>query len=341
MNSQVVPLPLLNLTFGVHAFKALALATDLGLFTELSGSSTTVPRFAERHGIDERPAELLLTACTALGLLHLDDSGTYTNTALSQEFLVRGKPYYFGGWVAVVDRHEYPAYLKLGDSLRGNYPVTWDAERQESLFAPDDPVMMEFFWEGMYALSAFSARRVAEKLDFTAIRRVLDVGGGGGAFAVELCRHHPGLRVTIFDQPFVCDLTRPRIATAGLEDRIPLVAGDFFADRLPEGHDTVLLSNILHDWSEADARRILAVCADALPADGTLIICESFVGDDKRGPAPAALMSLNMLVETWGRNYTAAEYTSWLREVGLRTERVLPLDGAPTTAALVARKVRP
>ncbi|MFH8553146.1 methyltransferase [Streptomyces celluloflavus] len=134
---------------------------------------------------------------------------------------------------------------------------------------------------------------------------------------------------------------RTRIAAASLADRTPFVAGDFFADRLPEGHDTVLLSNILHGWSEADARRILALCTDVLPADGTLIICESFVGNDKRGPAPAALMSLNMLVETWGRNYTAAEYTSWLREVGLRTERVLPLDGAPTTAALVARKVRP
>ncbi|MER6365924.1 methyltransferase [Kitasatospora sp. NPDC001527] len=341
MSTQAVPLPLLNLTFGVHAFKALALATELGLFTELSGTTTTVARFAARHGIDDRPAELLLTACTALGLLRRDDAGTYRNSEMSEEFLVRGKPYYFGGWVTVVDRHEYPAYLKLADSLRGNHPVSWDPVRQESLFAPDDPVMLEHFWEGMHALSAFTARRLAESQDFTAIRRVLDVGGGGGAFAVELCRHHPSLRVTVFDLPFVCELTRPRIAAAGLEKQIDLVGGDFFTTPLPKGHDAVLLSNILHDWGETDARKILAACAEALPENGKLIICESFVDDDKRGPVPAALMSLNMLVETWGRNYTAGEYTAWLRDQGLVTERVLALDGAPTTGALVARRIRP
>ncbi|WP_393916532.1 methyltransferase [Halostreptopolyspora alba] len=329
----------MELTSGIYAFKALALATELGLFTELSHTSTmTVADFAERHGLQQRPAELLLTACTALGLVRLDTDGTYHNTSMSEEFLVRGKPYYFGDWIAVVDRHEYPAYLKLEDALRGNHPTTWDVERQESLFSSDDPAMVEHFWDGMYSLSAYTARMFADALDFARIERLLDVGGGGAAFDIELCRRHPHLRTTVFDLPFVCDLTRSRVTTAELEDRIAVVAGDFFTDRLPEGHDAVLLSNILHDWGESDVQRILETCAEALPPDGLLIICESFVDDDKRGPLPAALMSLNMLVETWGRNYTIAEYSAWLRAAGLEPESTNTFEGLGANASLVARK---
>ncbi|WP_449619116.1 hypothetical protein [Saccharopolyspora pogona] len=62
--------------------------------------------------------------------------GHYRNTAMSEEYLVEGTPYYFGGWIKVVDRHEYSAYQELETSLRGNHPTTWDVVKQESLFAP-------------------------------------------------------------------------------------------------------------------------------------------------------------------------------------------------------------
>lgn len=336
MNPPVGPVALMELTSGVYAFKALALATELDVFTDLSdGGRTTTTAFADRHRIALRPAELLLTACAALGLLRRDAEGSYTNTQLSEDYLVRGRPYYFGDWVRVVDRHEYPAYLKLADSLRGDHPTTWDVERQESLF---DPAVAEHFWDGMYSLSANTARVLAGVFDFQAVHRLLDVGGGGAAFGIELCHRHPDLQVTVFDLPFVCDLTRPRIARAGLEGRIDLVSGDLFADALPTGHDALLLSNVLHDWDETDVVRIIQVCADAMPSGGRLLICESFVADDKSGPSLAALMSFNMLVETWGRNYTAAEYSRWLSDAGLHPEGVTAFEGPGANGVLIARK---
>ncbi|MBM9624572.1 methyltransferase [Streptomyces zhihengii] len=340
MSQAVTPIPLMELTSGIYSFKALALACDLGLFTELSdGGSTTIADFASRHDLERRPAELLLTACTSIGLLRLDSQGSYRNTPMSEEFLVQGKPNYFGGWVTVVDRHEYPAYEKLADSLRGNHPTTWDPQRQESLFAPDDPVMTEHFWNGMHSLSAYTAQLLADALDFTNVRTLLDVGGGGAAYDIELCKRYAHLRTTIFDLPFVCDLTRPRVVEAQLEDRISFAVGDFFNDTLPSGYDALLLSNILHDWDEGDVKKILATCAAALPKDGLLLICESFVDDAKQGPPLAALMSLNMLVETWGRNYTAAEYSAWMREVGLEPQGVTPFEGLGANGVLVARKL--
>lgn len=332
------PMRLMELTSGVYAFKALALADQLGLFTDLAGGkSTSVAEFAERHGVAVRPAELLLTACTSLGLLELE-GGRYLNSALAEEFLVEGKPYYFGGWVKAVDRHEYSAYLALETSLRGNHPTTWDVDKQLSLFTPDDPVMMSTFWGGMYSLSSYSATRLAKVFDFGPVLRLLDVGGGGAAYDIELCKAHPHLRTTVFDLPFVGELTRERVLAAGLGDRIDFVGGDFFADPLPGGHDALLLSNILHDWDETDVQRILANCLAALVPGGQLLICESFVDNDKTGPPLAALMSLNMLVETWGRNYTAVEYAGWLREAGFTVAGVRRFDAPGANGVLIARK---
>ncbi|WP_280270747.1 methyltransferase [Nocardia wallacei] len=335
---SVTPVPLMEITSGVYAFKALALADELGLFTWLSGRTATIDEFAAWQGIASRPAELLLTACAGIGLLERDHSGHYSNTVLAEEYLVEGRPHYFGGWIKVVDRHEYPAYEHLATSLRGNHPTSWDVEKQESLFAPDDPVMVQTFWDGMYSLSRYTATLLADTVDFTSITRMLDVGGGGAAFDIALCQRFPALRATVFDLPFVCELTEAPVVAAGLGDRIDIVSGDFFADPLPAGHDAVLLSNILHDWGETEIGDILCACAKALPAQGYLLICESFVADDKTGPPLAALMSLNMLIETWGRNYTVAEYTGWLDAAGFDTVDTHAFNGLGANGVLVARK---
>jgi len=93
------PVPLMQLATGFWAFKTLAAAHELDLFSRLSGTAgTTAGGLAEALAIKERPAEMLLTGCAALGLLVKNDS-RYVNSPIAEEFLVRGKPYYFGGWL--------------------------------------------------------------------------------------------------------------------------------------------------------------------------------------------------------------------------------------------------
>ncbi len=101
----------------------------------------------------------------------------------------------------------------------------------------------------------------------------------------------------------------------------------------------ILLSMIMHDWSELDDRAILRKCYEALPKGGAVVISELLVSDDKTGPAPAALMSLNMLVETvGGRNYTPAEYSAWLNEVGFHDVRVVWFEAAGANGAVIGYK---
>jgi predicted O-methyltransferase YrrM len=134
------------------------------------------------------------------------------------------------------------------------------------------------------------------------------------------------------------EIAREKIAEVGLADHIRTHAGDFFREALPKGSDVVLLSMILHDWTPEKNLAILRRCFDALPAGGAVIVGELMMDDDKTGPVPAALMSLNMLIETEGRNYTWAEYTAWLEEVGFKGIERIPLESPGVNGLLVGRK---
>lgn len=327
--------PLMSLVTGFWAAKTLATAHELELFTHLSGTSgVTIQECAMRYGLEQRPSEMLLTACAALGLLERHGEH-YVNSPMSEEYLIRGKPLYFGGWIEMADRREYPAWMRLKEALYGNHPMTWDPSRQQSLFDGEDPVLVHNFWEAMYALSITTSRVLADAVDLSEVSRLLDVGGGGAANDITLCLRYPQLRATVYDLPFVCTLTKPKIDQAGLNDRIDLVEGDFFADaQLPAGYDAILLSRILLDWAEDDCRSIVAKCFAALPSGGWIIISDQFVDDTKDGPVGAALMSLNMLIETWGRNYTAAEYSAWLSGAGFSDIRTIRFD-APAANGVV------
>ena len=333
------PVPLMQLATGFWAFKTLAVAHELDLFSRLSGTAGTTSRaLAGTLRIEERPAEMLLTGCTALGLLEKLD-GRYVNSPLTEAFLVRGKPYYFGGWVQMLDQRLYPGWGRLDEAVRTNRPTTWDPDRQNSLFDGEDPRLLAVFWEAMHSLSTFTARTLGQAIDLGGARRLLDVGGGSGAYDIELCRLYPDLTAMVYDLPKVAGIAARKVEEAGLPGRISTMAGDFFADpSLPGGYDTILLSMVLHDWAEDRCRTILEKCWEALPSGGEVIIAELLVNDDRTGPPAAALMSLNMLVETEGRNYTPAEYGAWLRELGFRDVRTVWFEAAGANGAVIGRK---
>jgi predicted O-methyltransferase YrrM len=336
---RLSPAPLMQLTTGFWAFKTLAAAHDLDLFTRLSGTTgATAAELAHMLAIQARPAEMLLTGCAALGLLDKHDE-RYVNSPLAEEFLVHGKPSYFGGWVQMLDQRLYPGWGRLTEAIRTNRPTTWDPDRQSSLFDGEDPQLLAVFWEAMQALSTLTAGVLGPAIDLSGVRRLLDVGGGSAAFDIELCRQYPDLTATVYDLPTVADIAAAKVKEAGLQERITTVAGDFFADpSLPSGHDTILLSMIMHDWAEDRSRTILQKCWSALPSGGQVIIAELLVNDTRTGPPPAALMSLNMLVETEGRNYTAAEYTTWLKDLDFHNVRTVRFDAAGANGAVIGAK---
>jgi precorrin-6B methylase 2 len=334
---ELTAIPLMQMISGFWASKTLATAVELDLFTQLSGRGVDIRELSQLLELHPRPAEMLLTGCASLGLLEKRGE-RYHNSPLSEEFLVRGKPYYFGGVITLLDRRLYLPWNRLPEAIKTNRAQTWGDQPGIFEAMSANPEEQRIFTEGMHSFSVQSGEAVAAAFDFLPYAHLLDVGGGSGAYCIEAARRYPHLRATVFDLPAALEIAREKIAEAAFADRITTHPGDFFTEALPKGADVVLLSMILHDWTPEKNRVILTRCFDALPSGGAVIVSELMMNDEKTGPASAALMSLNMLIETEGRNYTWAEYTEWLKEVGFREIQRVPVVSPGANGLLVGRK---
>jgi SAM-dependent methyltransferase len=331
------PVPLMQLVTAFWASKTLAAAVELDLFSRLSRKPVTALELEKLLGLPPRPAEMLLAGCAALGLLE-KRAGRYRNSPLAEEFLVRGKPYYFGGFVTMLDKRLYLPWNRLPEALKTDKAQTW--EDQKGLFEAmaAHPEEQRVFTESMHSLSVQSGKSLVRAFNFSPYKQLLDVGGGSGAYCIEVARRYLHMRAVVFDIAPALAIAQEKIAQAGFANRIRTQPGDFFTEALPQGSDVILLSMILHDWGPEKNRMLLRKCYDALPPGGALIVSELMMDDDKAGPAPAALMSLNMLIETEGRNYTWAEYAAWLKETGFRQIRRIPIVSPGANGLLVSRK---
>jgi predicted O-methyltransferase YrrM len=330
----------MQLASGFWVSNVLAAAVELGVFALLdSRPQLSADEVASGVGIGGRGARQLLPACAALGLL-VTTGGRYSNGPLADRHLVPGRPGYFGGFVRFLRTREHAAWGRLAEALRTDLPTAWDPDDERaSVFAAEDE-SLRLFWEGAHPLSLVCGEALAGALDLSTARGLLDVGGGTGACAIGLCRHLPELSASVYELPFVAELARAHIAEAGLEDRITIVDGDFLVEpELPGGHDAVLLSSVLYNWDPTTVGTLLGKCHRALAPGGTVIVTELVLDDSGAGPLGAALMGLNMLVDTLGgRSYTESEHRAALAAAGFVDVHAVPLDVMQTNLALTGRR---
>jgi orsellinic acid C2-O-methyltransferase len=170
------------------------------------------------------------------------------------------------------------------------------------------------------------AGAVSAAYDFSALRRVVDVGGGAGALLTGILRAHSTLHGTIFDLPRLAAAAARTIAAAGLQDRCAFAGGDFFA-AVPEGADAYLLKHVIHDWNDERATTILSNCRRAMRADAKVLIVESIYPphiDRSLASRGAANNDVNMLACTGGRQRSEAEFRALFAAAGLTLTRIIP-----------------
>jgi cyclopropane fatty-acyl-phospholipid synthase-like methyltransferase len=181
--------------------------------------------------------------------------------------------------------------------------------RSRSFFVP--------FIAAMHARAVPQAKAVVTSLPLAGVNRVLDVGGGSGAYAMAFARAKPGLRATVLDLPQVAPLTRDYVRKAGLSRLVDVRVGDYDKDTFPGGYDLVFLSAIIHSCSPAEVRKLFQKCARALNPGGLIVVQEFVVDEGRISPAFSVFFALNMLVGTPGGDaYTESEIRSWLAGAG-------------------------
>jgi ubiquinone/menaquinone biosynthesis C-methylase UbiE len=160
------------------------------------------------------------------------------------------------------------------------------------------------------------------------IERMLDVGGGSGAYSIAFARANPALQAEILDLPAVCAIARRHIDEAGLTDRIKTREGDLRLGLPGEEYDLVLVSAICHMLSPEENLELLRKCHGALHPGGRLVVQDFILEEDKTAPKSAALFSLNMLVGTVaGSSYSEGEYADWFGRAGFRKVSRVRLPG--------------
>ncbi len=326
-DTHVTPGRIMELGLAFWGSKTLLSAVELGLFTELATGPQDADALARRLGLHPRGALDFLDALVALGMLTRED-GVYANTAETELFLDRGKPGYIGGMLEMANARLYPFWGWLTDALKTGEPQN-EARTGGDFFAAlyGDPERLKQFLHAMTGLSAGAGAAIAAQFPFERYRSVLDLGCAKGGLLVQLAAAHPHLSGTGFDLPPARDAFERHVRSAGLEQRIGFVAGDFFSDALPSA-DVITLGHILHDWGLAEKRQLLAKAYDALPAGGAVIVFEAIIDDARRENTFGLLMSLNMLIETpSGFDYTGADCQRWMHETGFSETYVAPLAG--------------
>ena len=275
-----------DLTWGYRASRILQTAVGLDLFTRLSGQCCTCESLAGLCSADLKLLEKVLVACCAMGLLEKQEAG-YVNSALSEQYLVEGKPLYQGNIIA----HSASVW---------EYWNTLPDQLSAAATSPRDPARSHRdFILGMENIT-MGGRGIlfTDHIDLTGRTHLLDVGGGPGTYSVLACEKYPRLIATVFDLPETIAITRQIITNKGMESRISVREGNWETDSFGSGYDVVLLSNVLHG-TDSDAAMKLKKVWDCLDRGGLLAIQEFLLNDDKTGPLIPALF--NVMVGAYGR----------------------------------------
>ncbi len=297
-------------SFTLHA------AIKLGIFTIIDSGELTAGGIAERLNAKERGVVMLLNALAAMNLLVKKDD-RYFNTPSSTSFLSKKSPEYMGHMI-MHHHHLALSWLKLDDAVKTGSPM-----RGRS--SGSDEEARESFLMGMFNIAMNLAPRLVNTIDISGRRRLLDLGGGPGTYAIHFCLNNPRLKATIYDLPGTEPYAVKTIEKFGLSDRIDFVAGDYLKEDIPGSYDVAWLSQILHAEGPEDCQRIIEKAASVLEPGGLLLIHEFILGNSKDGPLQPALFSLNMLLGTAnGRSYSEGEIMEMLARAGAREIKRIP-----------------
>ncbi|MBU5614038.1 methyltransferase [Geomonas azotofigens] len=313
------PATLLELSGSYWSTCTLHAGVKLDIFTPLASTPMTVVELAGALTCDARGLAMLLDALAALGLLKKEDR-LYSATAFSAKFLSRTSPEYLGH-IIMHHHHLVAGWSRLDEAVKTGQPV------RERVSHEDVESSRESFLMGMFNLAMILAPKIVPQIDLQGRRRLLDLGGGPGTYAIHFCRHNPQLDAVICDLPTTRSFAEQTVARFELSDRIGFVAADFEQEDLPEGFDVAWLSHVLHGIGPDACARVLTKAVAALEHGGLILIQEFILDDKKDAPVFPALFSLNMLLGTPdGQAYSQGELCDMLKKAGATEVRRLPIE---------------
>lgn len=312
------PQVIANLTLGHLAARCLHVIAEFGIADALDDRPATAMELAERTATNADALGRVLRLLASYGVFALD-AGAFVHTPASR-LLRSDHPQSMRSYARMLGSPAiYGGVTQLDHPLRTGKAAVDSA----TLFArfAEHPDESAVFNEAMAGKAASTIPIVVDAYDFSRFETIADVGGGHGHLLHAILQRTPGSIGVLFDLPHVVAEAQ-QLASA----RFNLVPGDFFTNPLPVA-DVYVLMEVIHDWADADAAKILAAVRRAAPSHARVLIVETIVAEDP-GPHFGKVLDIVMLAVTGGRERTRSQFAALLADAGFQIERIVPTPSA-------------
>ena len=254
---------------------ALRAAAKVGVADALQLGPLSLPALANATRTYAPHLQRLLVALETLGTFRRDEEGRWMNTA-SSDYLRTRHPASMRAAVQMLGEEQFVAYARLDYALTTShaaYPHLYGRPLYEHLAL--HPAAASTFSRGQHGLSFLVDQQIGADYSFDSTDVVCDVAGGLGALLRQVLTLYPHTRGVLFDLASVIELARDEWVHSPLQNRSTLVAGDFFdAATIPPHADTYVLKQVLHQYGDGDAVRILQNIVVASGGRGRVLVME-------------------------------------------------------------------
>ncbi len=295
---------------------ALMAAVELGVFSAISAGSGTFGEVAAQVDIHPINAERLIVLLCAASLVTVS-AGRLKNNDDVEKFLVEGKPGFMGPWITFT-KPQWNEWGRLADHLREkNLQVMGSIDK----FTVEDA---RRYHKSTYSIGMGAGRRFVRQVDLSGRKRIMDIGGGSGAYCIQAAKQHPGIRGVVLDLPVVCEVTREFLAENGVADRVMAEPCNFTRDPFPLDCDVALMASNLPMYGRDMIAAVIKKAYDALLPGGEMHLMGEMTNEDRTGPWGPAYWGLGQAIShSQGLAHSEGDVTGYFKAAGFRDVQVL------------------
>ncbi len=269
------------IAFGPVIFQAARTLRNSGILTAIENSGIsglTIADIVEKVKLPLYGVRVLLESGLSMGLVLVND---HKYTLAKTGYFILHDPLTITNMNFIHDVN-YKGLFDLDKSIETGKPVglkefgEWTTIYEGLSQLPEHVQKSWFSFDHFFSDDAFPL--VLPKVYNNGIKKLLDVGGNTGKWAIASTRFSPDVQVTIMDLPGQLNVARKKVADLGLNDRISFSPVNILDEtvQFPSGYDAVWMSQFLDCFSEAEIVSILNRCHNAIDDDGYVFILEPF-----------------------------------------------------------------
>jgi len=314
------PQRMVRLLMSFIAARAVYAAAELDIPDHIEACGSTAESVAAQIDVNVSALERIMLALSGIGVLRRDDASRFFLTPLGKT-LCRESPGSVRDYTIFVHEFHYKLFERLAMAVRTGKPAVEEAYGAPLYaFLQSNQDKAALFHTGLGNRGRLEALAILDVYDFASCRKVVDVGGGNGAFLSAILTRHPHSTGVLLERSAGIKAARTGLGNA--LSRCELVEGDYL-QAVPLDGDIYVLKRVLFDQADREVVQILRNCRHAMGKNSQLLIIDGLAGKPNE-PDLAHLVDLIYLVATTGRTRTKDQYEALLREAGLQLVEVIP-----------------